>query len=60
MAKKPAEHQPLSGVHDETIYYVMHGEKGSQSWFDRCNSLEAALVEAGWTPPPGHPLREKP
>ena len=54
--KPLAEHHPLAGVHDETIYHVLNGERGSQSWFDKCNALEAALVEAGWTPPAGHPL----
>lgn len=53
-----SEHQSLTGVHDETIYHVLNGERGSQSWFDKCNALEAALVKAGWTPPPGHPLAE--
>lgn len=50
------EHIPLAGVHDETIYHVLNEERGSQSWFDRCNALEAALIRAGWTPPAGHPL----
>ncbi len=47
---------PLSGVHDETIYHVLNGARGSKSWFDKCNELKAALVAHGWTPPPGHPL----
>ena len=51
---KSAAH-PLAGVHDETNYAVLH-EVRSGSWFDKCNALEAALVKAGWTPPPGHPL----
>lgn len=50
-----SEHGPLTGVHDETIYGVLN-EKRGQSWFDKCNALEAALVKAGWTPPDGHPL----
>lgn len=49
------EHHPLKGVHDETIYSVLNDKRG-QSWFDKCNALEAALVAAGWTPPAGHPL----
>lgn len=49
--------QPLNGVHDETIYGVLNGRRGTQSWFDKCNELEAALVRAGWIPPIGHPLR---
>jgi hypothetical protein len=52
-----AEHHPLKGVHDETIYGVLN-EKRGQSWFDKCNALESALVRAGWTPPAGHPLAE--
>lgn len=57
-SKTAPEHRPLAGVHDETIYHVLNGERGSLSWFDKCNALEAALVKAGWTPPPGHPLAE--
>lgn len=53
-----AEHEPLAGVHDETIYHVLNDVRG-QSWFDKCNALEAALVKARWTPPPGHPLANK-
>jgi hypothetical protein len=52
----PSKSAPLKGVHDETIYGVLNGGRGSQSWFDKCNALEAALVAAGWTPPAGHPL----
>lgn len=52
------EHEPLAGVHDETIYHVLNDVRG-QSWFDKCNALEAALVKAGWTPPADHPLARK-
>lgn len=55
---KTKEHNPLGCVHDETIYHVLHAPAGSRSWFDNCNALEAALVEGGWTPPVGHPLRK--
>lgn len=50
------QHNPLTGIPDETIYHVLHGDLASRSWFDKCNALEAALVKAGWTPPEGHPL----
>lgn len=50
--KPPKEHQPLRGVHDATIYRVLDKRRTDQSWFDACN----ALVAAGWTAPPGHPL----
>lgn len=53
--KSEPVHHPLIGVHDETIYHVLNDVRG-QSWFDKCNALEAALVAAGWTPPDGHPL----
>lgn len=55
---KTAEHRPLAGVHDATIYEVLQHRDGG-SWFDACNMLEASLVEHGWTPPVGHPLRAK-
>lgn len=49
------EKTPLAGVHDEIIYHVLNEMRG-QSWFDKCNALEASLVKAGWRPPAGHPL----
>jgi hypothetical protein len=55
-----AEHHPLAGVPDETIYRVLNGDRASQSWFDKCNALEAALVKAGWQAPAGHPLAAPP
>lgn len=59
MKPKVAEHEPLKGVYDADLYGVLNEPRGSQSWFDRCNALEAALVANGWIPPAGHPLADR-
>ncbi len=51
---------PLAGVHDETIYHVLNGKRGTWSWFEKCKALEDALVKRGWTPPSDDTRTRKP
>ena len=50
------EKAPLGTVSGQAIYDASNALRDG-SWWDRCAAFEAALVEGGWTPPPGHPLR---